>query len=282
MKRNFEEMMDSLKTTISDYRFYTDFEKVEKHLEEFKDELNELNSLIGSPNIKIDFQKLIEDNPHALRAIPILLAKRDMYINVLDNEEKTFHFDYLNLTIDEYVKFMEETGIFYLLENNKITSLNDYVLGIEVGLDSNARKNRSGVQFSNLVESYLKKSKFASCYYKEVSTKTIKKNFNIDINVNFADGRTDKVFDFVFQSEKLLYLMEVNFYSGGGSKLNEKARSYRLLNSELSKVEEVRFIWITDGIGWHTVKSGLRDAYNAIEHLYTIKDLEDNVFDTLE
>lgn len=279
MKRSFDEIMNSLKTTISDYRFYTDFDKVEKRIEDYRSQLMELNSLIGSTQIQIDFQKLVESNPDVLKVIPILLAKRDMFINILDVNEKVFHFDYLNLTIDEYVKFMEETGIFYVLQSKKITSLIDYVIGIEVGLDSNARKNRSGTQFANLVEKYILESKYKTKYMKEVSTKTIKSKFGIDLNFNFKDSRTEKVFDFVIESANYLYLVEVNFYSGGGSKLNETARSYRMLNSELSNVKKVKFVWITDGIGWRTVRGGIRDAYNEIEHLYTIEDLENGLFD---
>ena len=249
MKRTFEDIMNSLKTTISDYKFYTDFDKVERKIEDYRKELIELNSLIGSTQIQIDFQKLIESNPEVLKAIPILLAKRDMFINVLDIDEKVFHFDYINLSIDEYVRFMEETGIFYLLQNKKITSLIDYVIGIEVGLDSNARKNRSGQQFANLVEKFILESKYKKCYMKEVSTKTINSKFGIDLNINFEDSRTEKVFDFIIESQEYVYLIEVNFYSGGGSKLNETARSYRMLNNELSNIDKVKFVWITDGVG---------------------------------
>ena len=281
MKRSFNDIMNSLKTTISDYKFYTDFGKVERKIEDYRSELMELNSLIGSTQIQIDFQKLIESNPDVLKAIPILLAKRDMFINILDVNEKVFHFDYLNLTIDEYVKFMEETGIFYVLQNKKVTSLIDYVTGIEVGLDSNARKNRGGQQFANLVEKYILESKYSSNYLKEVSTKIIKKDFGIDLNINFEDSRTDKVFDFIINSKEYLYLIEVNFYSSGGSKLNETARSYRMLNNELSNINKVKFVWITDGMGWSTVKRGFKDAYNEIEHLYTIEDLENGLFDKL-
>lgn len=282
MKRNFDDYISNLKTTINDYKYYTNFEKVQTNIESYRNELLSLNQLIGSPQIKIDFERLVKDKPEVLKVIPILLAKRDMYINVLDNGEKEFRFDYLNLSIEEYSEFMEKTGIFRIMENKIVTSLIDYVVGIEVGLDSNARKNRTGTQFADIVESYIKQSKFKNNYFKEADTNFINMKFGVDLNIDFEDKRTNKRFDFVIKSSNYLYLVEVNYYSGGGSKLNETARSYILLNSEISKIKNVKFVWITDGMGWHSVKGGLKDAYNQIEHLYTLTDIENNLFDTLD
>lgn len=281
MKRNFDDYISNLKTTINDYKYYTDFEKVQKKVELYKEELLLLNQLIGSPQIKIDFERLVKDRPEVIKVIPILLAKRDMYINVLDNGEKEFRFDYLNLSIEEYSDFMDKTGIFRIMETKTITSLIDYVVGIEVGLDSNARKNRTGTQFADMVESYIKQSKFNNNYFKEADTNFIKKKFGIDLNIEFEDKRTNKRFDFLIKSSNCLYLIEVNYYYGGGSKLNETARSYILLNSEISKIKNVKFMWITDGLGWNSVKGGLKDAYNQIEHIYTLADIEQGLFDKL-
>lgn len=281
MKRNFDDYISNLKTTINDYKYYTDFEKVQKKVELYKEELLLLNQLIGSPQIKIDFERLVKDRPEVIKVIPIFLAKRDMYINVLDNGEKEFRFDYLNLSIEEYSDFMDKTGIFRIMETKTITSLIDYVVGIEVGLDSNARKNRTGTQFADMVESYIKQSKFNNNYFKEADTNFIKKKFGIDLNIEFEDKRTNKRFDFLIKSSNCLYLIEVNYYYGGGSKLNETARSYILLNSEISKIKNVKFMWITDGLGWNSVKGGLKDAYNQIEHIYTLADIEQGLFDKL-
>lgn len=281
MKRNFNDYISNLKTTISDYKYYTDFEKVQMKVDQYKEELISLNQLIGSTQIKIDFERLVKDNPNVIKVIPILLAKRDVYINVLDNGEKEFRFDYLNLSIEEYSDFMENTGIFRIMETKTITSLIDYVVGIEVGLDSNARKNRTGTQFANIVESYIKQSKFNNNYFKEADKNFIKKKFGIDLNIEFKDKRTNKRFDFLIKSSNCLYLIEVNYYYGGGSKLNETARSYILLNSEISKIKNVKFMWITDGLGWNSVKGGLKDAYNQIEHIYTLADIEQGLFDKL-
>lgn len=281
MKRTFDEIINSLRTTINDYKYFTDFQKVENNSEKYREELLLLNQLIGKPQIRIDFEKLVHDRPEVLKVIPILLAKREMYFNVLDKNEIEFRFDEMTLSIEEYSKFMEETGIFYILENKKITSLIDYVIGIEVGLDSNARKNRSGELFANLVESYIKSSKHKN-YFKEIDTKKIYSDFGINLNMYFSENRTTKRFDFAIKTNNYLYLVEVNFYSSNGSKLNETARSYRTLNNELAKIPNIRFVWITDGIGWLSTKQGLYDAYNEIDYFFTIFDLENGILDKLD
>ena len=118
-------------------------------------------------------------------------------------------------------------------------------------------------------------------YFKEMDTKHIYKQFGVDLNIKFDEKRTSKRFDFVLRKDNVLYLIEVNYYSKGGSKLNETSRSYILLNSEISKIEKVKFMWITDGLGWNSVKGGLKDAYNQIEHIYTLTDIEQGLFDKL-
>ena len=71
---------------------------------------------------------------------------------------------------------MKKTGLFKLLSKAKINSLLDYITGVEVGLDSNARKNRTGKVMENLVESYIKKANYK--YYTQVNTTYINNNFN--------------------------------------------------------------------------------------------------------
>ena len=48
MSRNFEEWLNQFKFSISGYKYYIDFEKVYKNVDNIKIELNILNSLIGS------------------------------------------------------------------------------------------------------------------------------------------------------------------------------------------------------------------------------------------
>ena len=159
MARNFNEWLSKFKTSISDYKYYVDFEKIYKNVDKVKVELNILNSLIGSKNIEEEFQNILIKYPETLECIPLLLAVRSREIFVKDEiNEYLFKFDKMVYSIKDYIKFMRESGLFDLLQNHIINNLYDYVLGIEVGLDSNGRKNRGGHLMENLVESYIIKA----------------------------------------------------------------------------------------------------------------------------
>lgn len=88
-------------------------------------------------------------------------------------------------------------------------------------------------------------------------------------------GDDEKRFDFVIQTLQKTYLIEVNFYSGGGSKLNEVARSYSDIAPKINSVPGFEFVWITDGIGWKSAKNKLQEAYNIIPSIYNLTNLED-------
>lgn len=78
-----------------------------------------------------------------------------------------------------------------------------------------------------------------------------------------------------------VYLIETNFYSSGGSKLNETARSYKMLAQESKKVDGIIFVWFTDGIGWNSARKNLEETFNELETLYNINDLENGILEKL-
>ena len=77
--------------------------------------------------------------------------------------------------------------------------------------------------------------------------KDIEKKWNLDLSEMSGHNTSTKRFDFVIKTDKQVYVIETNFYSSGGSKLNETARSYKMLAQESKKVDGVTFIWFTDG-----------------------------------
>lgn len=169
--RDFNKWFNTFTDNISNYKFYVDFEKVYEQAESLKIELNILNSLVGSKNIEEDFEKIIKEYPKTLKCIPILLAVRSIEIPATNNKGRfNYRFDKLNYNISDYKYFMRETGLFDLLENHIINNLFDYVLGVEVGLNSNARKNRGGKLMENIVEEYLIKQGLVKdkTYFKEM------------------------------------------------------------------------------------------------------------------
>lgn len=285
MNRNFNEWLSKFKTSISDYTYYVDFEKIYKNVDKVKVELNILNSLIGSKNIEEEFQNILIKYPETLECIPLLLAVRSREIFVKDEiNEYLFKFDKMVYSINDYIKFMKESGLFDLLQNHIINNLYDYVLGIEVGLDSNGRKNRGGHLMENLVESYIIKAGYKKDvnYFKEMYLKDIEKKWNLDLSAMSGNNVSTKRFDFVIKTDNQVYVMETNFYSSGGSKLNETARSYKMLAQESKKVNGVTFIWFTDGTGWNSARKNLEETFNELETMYNIGDLENGILDKLK
>lgn len=284
MKRDFNKWLSKFKTSISDYTYYVDFEKIYKNVDKVKVELNILNSLIGSKNIEEEFQNILIKYPETLECIPLLLAVRSREIFVKDEiNEYLFKFDKMVYSMKDYIRFMKESGLFDLLQNHIINNLYDYVLGIEVGLDSNGRKNRGGHLMENLVESYIIKAGYKKDvnYFKEMYLKDIEKKWNLDLSEMSGNNTSTKRFDFVIKTDKQVYVIETNFYSSGGSKLNETARSYKMLAQESKKVDGVTFIWFTDGTGWNSARKNLEETFNELETMYNIDDLENGILENL-
>ena len=284
MNRDFNEWLSKFKASISDYTYYVDFEKIYKNVDKVKVELNILNSLIGSKNIEEEFQNILIKYPETLKCIPLLLAVRSREIFVKDEiNEYLFKFDKMVYSIKDYIKFMRESGLFDLLQNHIINNLYDYVLGIEVGLDSNGRKNRGGHLMENLVESYIIKAGYEKDvnYFKEMYLKDIEKKWNLDLSEMSGHNTSTKRFDFVIKTDKQVYVIETNFYSSGGSKLNETARSYKMLAEESKKVDGVTFIWFTDGTGWISARKNLEETFNELETMYNIDDLDNGILNNL-
>lgn len=278
--RDFNTWLAGFRHSIADYKYYIDFNKVFKNVDAIKIPLNILNSLIGSKNIEKEFKNILEQYPETLRCIPILLAKRELDIMAMDEDGQIdFHFNEPNCTNEEYAEFMRKTGLFDLMENHIVNNLVDYVTGIETGLDSNGRKNRGGHLMENLVESFLCKAGLekGTDYFKEMYIHEIEKRWGIDLSSISNNGGAEKRFDFVVKGENTIYGIETNFYTSGGSKLNETARSYKTITMETKDLDYFKFVWITDGCGWYSARNNLRETFDVLEHLYNISDLENGI-----
>ena len=296
--RDFDEWLSKFRPSISTYDYYVDFEKVHKNVDEIKVELNILNSLIGSKKIREDFLDLVKRFPCILKVIPILIAKREYEIYCQDekgghlysfavntlnegasNDASSCSKRHLVQNYEQYAYFMEKTGLFDLLENHLVNNLVDYVTGVETGLDSNGRKNRGGHLMENLVENYIQEAGFVRDvnYFKEMYASDIEKKWNIDLSALSNEGKAAKRFDFVIKTENMIYGIETNFYASGGSKLNETARSYKMLSKEADTIDGFTFVWFTDGIGWNKAKGNLRETFDVMDMIYSIDDMERGV-----
>lgn len=286
MSRDFSTWLSGFRDSIADYGYYIDFEKVYCNVDRVRLELHLLNSLIGSKNIAEDFQTLVSRYPETLKCIPLLLAVRENEIFCQnENGGYLYQFDLrkipqnARLPVEQYAYFMEQTGLFDLLQNRIIGNLVDYVTGVETGLDSNGRKNRGGHLMENLVEDFIQKAGFVKgeTYFKEMYIHEITVKWGIDLSAISNQGKTEKRFDFVVKTPGMIYGIETNFYSSSGSKLNETARSYKTLALETDTIEGFTFVWFTDGKGWMNARNNLEETFDVMEYLYNIKDLEDGI-----
>lgn len=284
LNRDFNQWFNKFKESIADYHYYVDFDTVVKNKDSIKVELNIMNSLIGSRNIEDEFDKLLEAYPQILKCIPILLAKREMEISCREeNKYYKYCFNNKNYSNKEYKEFMRKTGLFDLMQNHLVNNLVDYVLGVETGLNTNARKNRGGHLMEQLVEKHLVEAGFIKnqTYFKEKYLSEVEKEFNLNLSSISHNGQTRKRFDFVLYKNSIVYAIECNFYETRGSKLNETARSYKNIAMESKKIKNFYFIWITDGVGWKSARHNLKETFDELEYLFNIDDLENGSFKLL-
>jgi len=265
MSEQFNTFMSQLSETNATLDYFTDFEKIKNNVAKISIKLNQLNYLIGKDDLKAAIKELFNENSKVFEVLDILIAVRK------NKNAKTFNRDGEIVLLDSYFtspeklfEFIEETGLGDIFRNKNITNLVDYVFGVEVGLDTNARKNRGGENMSKAVSLLFDN---ANIFYK----KEVNSSEFIDITSLGADL---KRFDFVIKTRTKTYLIETNFYNGGGSKLNEVARAYSEVAPKINKYPNYEFVWITDGQGWKSAKNKLEQAFSIIPSVYNLTTLE--------
>lgn len=261
----FNTFMSQLSETNATLGYWTDFEKVKEHVASMEIKLNTLNYLLGKSDLRAAVAQLWANDRRVFDVLQILIACRQRDNKKVINADAEFVLleSYLT-TLDGVMEFIEGTGLAAVFMDKNVKSLVDYVFGVEVGLDSNARKNRSGDAMEDTVELIIKGSGLA--YRKEVYSSEWPE-------ITEALGTDKKRFDFVIEAKDKTYLAEVNFYSSGGSKLNETARSFTELAPKINAVRGFEFLWVTDGKGWLSARNKLQEAYYTIPSVYNLSTL---------
>ena len=263
----FEKFIAQLKETNQTLEFFCDFNKITQNVDEIKLSLCMLNSLIGTQDLRKSVELIWKRDKSAFSVMEILIAVRgNDRKKFIDKSGNCHSLSSMFKSVDKIMEFLEDTGLADLLREKKVKDLVDYVFGIETGLDSNARKNRSGHIMEAAVEDLLIAHDID--FSKEMNSKDWPE-------LSTVLGEDEKRFDFVVQSNGIKYLIEVNFYSGGGSKLNEVARSYSELAPKINSLPGFEFVWITDGKGWKKAKNKLQEAYNIIPRVYNLTNVEE-------
>lgn len=284
MKKDFEQLKNTFKSSIKTWDYFVNWEKVFQNSSDLEIALNKLNYLLGKDDFDGEFLKLFNDNKDIIKAIPVLLAVRENNLEVYDEIKKTSQFFDFRVSSEiqpeQIILFIHQTGLIRLFKEDGIKNLVDYVLGVEVGLDSNGRKNRGGKLMERIVERHVKEfsEKKGYEYLDQANAKKIKQKWNIDVGFD----KSSRSFDFAIYNpqNKSLKLFEANFYNGGGSKLKAVCGEFRSLYNELKK-QGIDFIWVTDGLGWQTTLRPLEETYNHNEYVFNLSMLENGVLDEL-
>lgn len=283
MNKDFNNLVATFKSSIKTWDYFVNWKKVFSNSSELEIILNKLNYLLGKENLKEEFKKLYNSNPDIIKALPVLLAVRESKLEIFDKATKNsefFDFSGKEAGAEKYYEFLEKSGLASLFQKDGIKNLVDYVVGVEVGLDSNGRKNRGGTLMESIVESFVadfcKEKGFE--YIAQARATAIKGKWGIDIIVD----KSERSFDFaVFNPKnKKIKLFETNFYNGGGSKLKSVCGEFKSLYTELKK-QDIDFIWVTDGLGWNTTKRPLEETYNHNDHVFNLSMLEDGILNKL-
>jgi len=279
----FEHLINNLKPSNMLWSYFVNWNKVKENTRKIEVNLNILNYLIGRDNFDEEFRKLIREYPSVVEILPTLSVrdgkneKKFKIVVSYENQQIVYNeFDFTkkehtDADIEKYLEFVTNNGVKELLLNSGISNLVDYMTGVEAGLDSNGRKNRSGHSMENIVEAFVKEvcDDSGGEYLKEANAAKIKKIYGIDVPVDKSSRR----YDFVVKCNNKIYLIETNFYAGGGSKLKSTAGEYRNLQDKLE--DRFTFIWVTDGFGWKTTKLPLRETFNNNDHVINLKMLEE-------
>ncbi len=277
----FDYLVGNLKETIKSWDYFVNWQKVLKNYKSVKVSLNLLNTLIGEADIEKAARELLAQYPDVIKIVPALLACRDKNICLLTDMRKfdLTRFDFSKpMSPADGAMFMKESGFLDLLSDRTIKSIPDYFIGVEVGLDSNGRKNRSGTSMENLAEFFIKDICLRNGYeyIAQATADKIYKQWGKKITVN----KSSKRIDFAINTPHKLYLIETNFYGGGGSKLKSTAGEYADIYHQWTN-DGHQFIWITDGYGWQKTQRPLRDTFDTTDYILNIDMVQKGVLEEL-
>ncbi len=279
----FDYLINTLTGSIFTWDYFVDFEKVKENIHFIEKELNLLNVLIGKQDIEKEFIDLVLEYPNVRRILPILVAVRKERLKdlkIIDDFEELNSESKLELfnpkvelsteMKEDLIFFFKESGLKGIFESKDVKNIVDYCFGIEVGMDTNARKNRTGKSMERIIEKIIEKFTEENDldFIPQATQKKIKERWGFDIEID----KTNRVFDFaVFQkSNNKIFIIETNYYGGGGSKLKSTAGEYQYL-CDFLKRQNVDLVWVTDGLGWLTTKKSLFETFLHNDYLLNIE-----------
>jgi len=270
----FDHLLGSLSDAIRTWDYFVNWDKVYKNVAELEVQLNIWNYLIGKENFDAEFRSLVRRYPEIVKAIPSMVVRdgqNSQAYQVIQGEEINL-FDFSSPAnsdeeVEKALNFVKASGLARLFGDSGIKNFVDYLIGVEAGVDSNGRKNRSGSGMESILE-----GKIASIcdrrgwkYMEQASPEAIKQSWGVD----FKTGLSSRRFDFAVLADGQVSVIEVNIYNGGGSKLKATAGEFTTLHQSL-EATPVKLIWVTDGKGWGTTARPLRDAFDKVDFVLNL------------
>lgn len=278
----WQEFSSTLSKSNKTVDYFVNWSKVCSGVEKHEIALNGINYLVSKKDIYNEALKLFTNYPQWLTAVPLLLAIRDSEFKLIDVDVDgsisydSYNFHERDRDIVDYVDFMEGSGLLDFLRDHANKSLVDYAYGVEVGLDSNARKNRSGDSMESILEDHLKRvSDFTGFdFIPQATQNKIRETWNFEVPVD----KSSRIFDGALFNHKseILFLFETNFYNGGGSKLKSVAGEFIELNNLLKPNNNICFSWVTDGQGWLKAKNPMLEAMGNMVNIFNIHMMSKN------
>ncbi|QYC31243.1 hypothetical protein HGD80_01475 [Paulownia witches'-broom phytoplasma] len=189
------------------------------------DQIKQINNLL--------FFKELKSTSYFLKDY-VSWEKVNHFIN--QNEEITFDHQDKEVVINFIKESKLLTNVF--VNSNFNQNIKDYIFGVLVGLDSNSRKNKSGVLLPNLIKTLLKTNNFN--FQEEVLLTDILKGFEL---------KETKRVDFVFKHNNINYLLECSFFNTSGSKINSELKRLVEFSKTINKFKNIQFIYVIESPG---------------------------------
>ncbi len=290
----FDYLIKTLNDTIFTWDYFVQFNKIKSKIYRFETELNILNVLIGKKDIDNYFINLLTEYPNIREVLPLLIAVRQKklkelkIINNLETLEKYSPYDLFdpNKKLTPQLKtrllnFFKQSGLRSIFLDRNVKNLVDYCFGIETGLDSNARKNRTGSAMEKITEHLIRKT-ISHKEYLSILTQATPKKIETSFGFKIKLSKASKRFDFaIFNTKKRnLTLIETNYYSVGGSKLKATAGEYKSM-FRLFKEQGIQYVWVTDGLGWLSSKNILYETFLNNDYLFNLNLLRLGILNEL-
>lgn len=278
LEEALEYFLETLLPTNRTHRFLVDWKKIQANVTRYRLELHLLNALIGSVDFENDLRTILRVYPRVLPILPLLVALRESRFSLIDESSeadlKTVEYDFTlrqisHDEVEKLVQFCVQTGLKEFFQKELRQNLQDYLLGVEVGLDTHARKNRSGLAVEMLLKPLIRainEELSHPFFVLEQKPFAVLTEYGITVTPSLKDRKADWIL--VRPDDRCVVNIEVNFYTGG-SKPQEIVDSYITRFRDLGS-HGFTFIWITDGEGWKGQKNQIRKGFREIDFLFNV------------